>query len=138
MMRFSRNIILIVSLFLIAQTVRSEQVEIIILDTQEYSQEFVFSPTDTVRLGQYNIILSDPDTPLKKKRNKLIAIAADLLTGPLGGHRIYLGTEPYVPVVYALTLGGGLGVLPVADLFVIIFTKDLNKYCDNSQIIMWL
>lgn len=138
MMRFSRNIILFVSLFLIAQTVRSEQVEIIILDTQEYSQAFVFSPTDTVRLGQYNIILSDPDTPLKKKRNKLIAIAADLLTGPLGGHRIYLGTEPYVPVVYALTLGGGLGVLPVADLVVIIFTKDLNKYCDNSQIIMWL
>ncbi|MGM0650822.1 MAG: hypothetical protein ACQES1_10000, partial [Bacteroidota bacterium] len=58
--------------------------------------------------------------------------------GPLGGHRIYLGTEPWVPVVYAVTLGGGIGLLPAIDLFVIIFTKDLNKYIDNPQIFMWL
>lgn len=93
---------------------------------------------DTIRFGHYNIILSNQDTIKGKKRNKLIAIAADLLTGPLGGHRIYLGTEPYVPIIYALTLGGGMGFLPVTDLFVIIFTRKLEIYCDNPQIIMWL
>ncbi|MDA3910762.1 MAG: hypothetical protein PF448_05340 [Bacteroidales bacterium] len=93
---------------------------------------------DTIRFGHYNLILQGQDTVSRKKRSKLIAIAADLLTGPLGGHRIYLGTEPYVPVVYALTLGGGMGFLPVVDLFVIIFTRNLGKYCDNSQVIMWL
>lgn len=97
-----------------------------------------FKEIDTIRFGHYNLILHGNDTIQIKKRSKLLAIAADLLTGPLGGHRIYLGTEPYVPVVYALTLGGGMGFLPVADLFVIIFTRKLEKYCDNPQIIMWL
>ncbi|MEA1873612.1 MAG: hypothetical protein U9N51_04160 [Bacteroidota bacterium] len=93
---------------------------------------------DTIRFGHYNIIVKHQDTIKQRKASKLIAIAADLLTGPLGGHRIYLGTKPYVPVVYAMTLGGGMGFLPVADLFVIIFTRNLGKYCDNPQIIMWL
>ncbi|MFO7878427.1 MAG: NINE protein [Bacteroidota bacterium] len=94
---------------------------------------------DTIRLGNYRMMISySDDNQQMKKRSKLIAIAADILTGPLGGHRIYLGTEPWVPVVYALTLGGGMGFLPLADLFVIIFTPDLNRYTDNSQFIMWL
>jgi hypothetical protein len=93
---------------------------------------------DTIRFGHYNLILKSQDSIKQKKRSKLIAIAADLLTGPLGGHRIYMGTKPYVPVVYALTLGGGMGFLPVTDLFVIIFTRNFGKYCDNPQIIMWL
>jgi len=89
-------------------------------------------------LGHYQIILNNTNIFQHIKRKKIIAITADILTGPLGGHRIYLGTEAWVPFVYALTLGGGLGILPVVDLFVIIFTNDLNKYCNNSQIIMWL
>ncbi|MFP4662945.1 MAG: NINE protein [Bacteroidales bacterium] len=94
---------------------------------------------DTIRLGNYRMMISySDDNQQMKKRSKLIAIAADILTGPLGGHRIYLGTEPWVPVVYAFTLGGGMGFLPLADLFVIIFTPDLNRYTDNSQFIMWL
>lgn len=98
------------------------------------------SCTDTIRFGQYRVLISLPegDIQQQKQRSKLLAIAADLLAGPLGGHRIYLGTEPWVPVVYAVTLGGGIGLLPAIDLFVIIFTKDLNKYTDNPQIIMWL
>jgi hypothetical protein len=105
---------------------------------QTCSIQYSNSEVDTVRFGHYNIILKGHDEVKRKHRSKLIAVAADLLTGPLGGHRIYLGTEPYVPVIYALTLGGGMGFLPVADLFVIIFTRDFEKYCDNSQVIMWL
>jgi len=96
------------------------------------------SEIDTIRFGHYNVILQGNDTVKLKTRHKLIAIAVDILTGPLGGHRIYLGTKPYVPVVYALTLGGGMGFLPVTDLFVIIFTRNLSRYCNNDQIIMWL
>ncbi|HKK69416.1 MAG TPA: NINE protein, partial [Bacteroidales bacterium] len=92
-----------------------------------------------IRIGHYRILISHgEESELSRKRSKLIAVAADLLTGPLGGHRIYLGTKPWVPVVYALTLGGGMGFLPVTDLFVIIFTSDLSKYTNNPQLIMWL
>ncbi len=95
--------------------------------------------TDTIRFGHYRVLIHHNDTTaVQKKRSKLIAIIADLLTGPLGGHRIYLGTEPWVPVVYAVTLGGGIGFLPAIDLFAIIFVSDLNKYTNNSQIFMWL
>ncbi len=72
---------------------------------------------------------------LKLKKSRAVLMA--LLTGLLGGHRLYLGTKPYVPVVYTLTLGGGMGLLPLIDIFVILLTDDLSKYQNNSQIIMW-
>jgi len=77
------------------------------------------------------------DTIFLKKR-KFTAILLTILTGPLGGHRLYLGTKPIVPVVYAVTLGGGLLVIPIMDLFTIIFTRDLSKYEDNDKVLMWI
>ncbi|MFW5805002.1 MAG: TM2 domain-containing protein [Bacteroidales bacterium] len=104
-----------------------------------FSATPVYEMTDTIRFGHYRVLIHHNDTTAtQKKRSKLIAIAADLLTGPLGGHRIYLGTKPWIPVVYAVTLGGGIGLLPVIDLFAIIFVSDLNKYTNNPQIFMWL
>jgi len=73
----------------------------------------------------------------KKGKTKGKAILIAILAGPLGGHRLYLGTKPYVPIIYALTLGGGLGLLPAIDIIVILFSKDLSKYYDNPQIMMW-
>lgn len=70
---------------------------------------------------------------LRKGRAILMAV----LTGPLGGHRLYLGTQTHVPIVYTLTLGGGMGLLPLIDVFVILFTTDLSQYKDCGQIIMW-
>ena len=72
------------------------------------------------------------------KHPKLVAVIITIALGPLGGHRLYLRTKPIVPIVYALTLGGGLGLLPIIDLIVITFTKDLDKYRGNNKIIMWL
>ena len=72
-----------------------------------------------------------------KQRTKGKAILMAVLTGPLGGHRLYLGTKPYIPIIYALTLGGGLGFLPVVDIVVIALSKDLSKYYNNPQIMMW-
>lgn len=34
---------------------------------------------------------------------------------PFGVHRLYLGTEAKIPVIYTLTLGGGIGILPLID-----------------------
>ncbi|HBX53019.1 MAG: hypothetical protein A2275_00880 [Bacteroidetes bacterium RIFOXYA12_FULL_35_11] len=71
-------------------------------------------------------------------KQKFATIVIILLTGPLGGHRLYLGTKPVVPVIYAVTLGGGIGILPIIDLFAIAFTKDISRYVDNERVIMWL
>lgn len=68
---------------------------------------------------------------------RAMAIVLDILLGPFGGHRLYLGTKPHVPVVYTLTLGGGLGILPLIDLFHLAFTKDLDVYRNNGKIFMW-
>lgn len=72
-----------------------------------------------------------------KKKTKAKAILMAVLTGPLGGHRLYLGTKPYVPIIYAVTLGGGFGLLPLIDIAVILLSKDTEKYYENPQIIMW-
>ena len=77
-------------------------------------------------------------TPLTKKvkfrRGK--AILFTIFTGFLGGHRIYFGTHQRTPIIYSITLGG-LGLLPLIDLIHIIFTKDLSKFENIPQIIMW-
>jgi len=83
------------------------------------------------------IIDEKGDTIYLVKR-KFTAILLTILTGPLGGHRLYLGTKPIVPVVYAVTLGGGLLVIPIMDLFTIIFTKNLSKYENNDKVLMWI
>ena len=71
---------------------------------------------------------------IKLKRGK--AIVFTLLTGFLGGHRIYFGTHHRTPIIYSITFGG-LGILPIIDLIHIIFTKDLSRYEHKIQIIMW-
>ena len=72
-----------------------------------------------------------------KKRTKGGAILMAILTGPIGGHRLYLGSSTYVPIFYALTLGGGLGILPLIDIIAIATTKDLSLYENNGSILMW-
>lgn len=67
-----------------------------------------------------------------------VAIALTVLLGPLGGHRLYLGTEPRVPVLYTITLGGGLGLLPLIDLVQLILVKDLDDLLNNRKVFMWL
>ena len=83
------------------------------------------------------VINEKGDTIIIKKR-KFTAIILALLTGPIGGHRLYLGTKPIVPVVYAVTLGGGFLIIPIMDIVTIIFTKDLSKFENNDQILMWI
>jgi len=85
------------------------------------------------------LVLSDTtlqNIPQKVKFKRGKAIIFTILTGLLGGHRIYLGTHQRVPIIYAVTFGG-FGILPFIDLLNIIFTKDLSKFENNSKVIMW-
>ncbi len=72
-----------------------------------------------------------------EENERLVALALTVALGPFGGHRLYLGTGPKVPIIYTLTLGGGFGVLPAIDLFHILLKKDLQPYRNNSNIFMW-
>lgn len=75
----------------------------------------------------------------KIKNKKLIAalLAFPFPFGIVGLHRIYLGTSPHVPIVYIATIGGGFGVLPLIDFFVILTSPDLEHYLNNQQVFMW-
>ena len=68
--------------------------------------------------------------------HRALAAGLALALGPFGGHRIYLSTDPKVPVLYALTFGG-FGVLVLVDLGHILFTKDLAAYVENDRVLMW-
>jgi len=80
-----------------------------------------------------------PKTKRKPKRSKIrksVAILLAIALGPFGVHRLYLGTSELTPLFYSLTLGG-LMILPLIDIFCILFTKDLEKYKNNDRVIMW-
>lgn len=129
-----------------------KKIFIIILVLFIYKVNFALNyKIDTLNIDsiivQKNIELQNNELSLKKpsiilfsaiNKQKLTALILDLLAGPIGGHRMALGTKPIVPIFYALTFGGGFLLLPLIDFFVILFTKDISKYTNNSKIIMWL
>ncbi len=71
------------------------------------------------------------------KPHKFTAVVFALLAGPLGGHRVYLGTSTQVPLIYTVTLGG-FGTLVVADIIAILVSKDLSHFQNNDKIFMWI
>ncbi|MBI2271618.1 MAG: TM2 domain-containing protein [Bacteroidetes bacterium] len=79
---------------------------------------------------------------IKRRIEKSGKITAAVMAFPVpfgivGLHRIYLGTDPYVPVVYIATVGGCFGILPLIDFFVIVFEKDTGQYLNNPRVFMW-
>ncbi len=94
--------------------------------------------TDTIDINQ--IISDDKVNKDKlKKRKKIIAtlLAFPLPCGIIGLHRVYLGTKPYVPLVYIATFGGAAGIVPFIDFIVLLLEKDISKYENNPNVIMW-
>ncbi len=89
-------------------------------------------------LLKHGLALEEFDPAYQGKENpRLISILLGIALGPFGGHRLYLGTKAHVPVVYTLTLGGGFGILPLIDIFHLIFTKDLEPFRNNGNVFMW-
>ncbi len=75
---------------------------------------------------------------LKNSENpRLVAIALDLALGLFGMHRLYLGTNVKVPVVYTLTFGGG-GVLWLVDLALLVGSPSIESYKNNPHLFMWI
>jgi hypothetical protein len=73
---------------------------------------------------------------LTASNHRGVAIALALSLGVFGMHRIYLGTEPLVPVFYSLTIGGGM-LLWITDLALLIFTRDISRYYNCPGVFMW-
>ena len=67
---------------------------------------------------------------------RLVAATLAFTLGTFGAHRLYLGTDTKVPILYGLTFGG-FGVLVLIDLGTILFTKDLTAYLKNRKVLMW-
>lgn len=75
----------------------------------------------------------------KQKNNKVAAaLAFPFPFGCVGLHRVYLGTDAHVPIVYAATAGGVFGIIPLLDCIVLLSHKDISGYENNGDVIMWI
>jgi len=106
--------------------------------TQWIIYEQAPSPAKTTNVA--DTIPQKNNVDKKQKRHK--KIIATLLSFPVpfgivGLHRIYLGTKPYVPLVYIATFGGAAGIVPLIDFVFLLVEKDISKYENNPTIIMW-
>lgn len=104
------------------------------IDSNSFSENYVVQTT------------SRPNPLLKwiqhrqrlNKKITAVVLAFPFPFGIVGLHRIYLGTKPYVPVVYIATVGGVFGILPFIDFCVLVFDKDFDRYQNNSKVFMWI
>ena len=110
------------------------------VDTSVKNQWIIYESTTAIatKIGAFDTI-PQKNTSNKKQGKKTIAalLAFPVPFGIVGLHRIYLGTKPYVPLVYIATLGGAAGIVPLIDFIFILLEKDIGKYEDNPNIIMW-
>ena len=84
-----------------------------------------------------NQISSSKKSPIKYRESKRFMAAFLCLTlGPFGMHRLYLGSTPQVAAAYSVTLGA-VGIVPVVDLLLITFSKDISRFKNNERVIMW-
>jgi TM2 domain-containing membrane protein YozV len=99
-----------------------------------------------IQLGDDSLIVQDSAKIAReklikrlKRRKKIIAtvLAFPFPFGIIGLHRIYLGTKPYVPLAYIASLGGEIGIIPFIDFVVLLTTKDVKKFQENANLIMW-
>jgi len=67
---------------------------------------------------------------------RAVAIGLDMSLGLFGVHRMYLGTDLKVPLIYTATIGGG-GVSWLVDLGLLVAVKDLAPFKNNPNVFMW-
>ncbi len=72
----------------------------------------------------------------EKEDQRLIGGLLAVMLGTFGAHRLYLGTDVKVAVIYGITFGG-FGLLPLIDLGHLLFAKDLGPFRDNNRVFMW-
>lgn len=106
--------------------------------------EKVWIIPDTIPADSVQTVVPEAETVPDEnfKKEKLIAsvLAFPVPFGFTGLHRIYLGSEPWVPVAYLVTGGGGFGLLPLID-FIFIVTADeeeFRHYENNPKLFMFV
>ena len=75
------------------------------------------------------------------KKDPVIAWLISFPTGMLGLHRAYLGTSTTTVILYIVTAGGILGIVPMIDWILLlrgIQNGDISKFVGNRRFIMWL
>jgi hypothetical protein len=70
------------------------------------------------------------------ENKKLTTVVLGLTLGAFGVHRLYLGTKDYIPVVYAVTLGGAY-ILVLVDVVMVVTHQDISPYVNNPHVFMW-
>lgn len=106
-------------------------IQVAISDTAAYNLEESIAIQE-----QHRFVHRENPTENKKLISAILAFPFPF--GLVGGHRIYLGTSPIVPIVYIATLGGCFGILPFIDFVVILINKDVKEYINNPKIFMWV
>jgi TM2 domain-containing membrane protein YozV len=81
-----------------------------------------------------------PEETFRKKKLITAILAFPIPFGFVGLHRIYLGSEPWVPIAYLCTGGGGCGLLPLLDFIYIVTAneEEFKKYENNPKLIMFV
>lgn len=86
---------------------------------------------NSVEINEYYAITESFDGSVLDLENisKKDLLISSISTGLVGGHRLLLNKKASTAIIYCVTLGGGLGFLPILDFFTILFTKkeNLNK-----------
>ncbi len=123
----------------------TEVIYIVSTDTLGYSEEIEkiinsqnIASTEFTSKRPNPLVLLFKKRQAKNRKAVAAALAFPFPFGMVGLHRIYLGTAPYVPIVYIGTVGGGFGILPFIDFCVILLDKDITRYHENKKIFMWV
>ncbi len=117
-------------LFSVSALRANQPVSLTLVELHTYAQQ-------DAQLDQMLLISMEDTLGQRRENPRWVAAMLTVGLGLFGVHRMYLGTDMKVPIIYVLTLGGGLGVLPMIDLLAILFTKDLEPYKDNGKVFMW-
>jgi TM2 domain-containing membrane protein YozV len=130
-----RTVIVFTLLFTLG-TINCHAEACILTENTASIKQIVIAVTDT---GEVHAAIAK-DTS-RGENQKLIAavLAFPVPFGMLGMHRIYLGCEPYVPIVYTVTAGGGCGIIPLIDFIYIIAADEqqLREFKENRGVFMW-
>lgn len=126
---------LLLLLFLLTGALKMHAGEAVITRTAINVSDTLQSDTTQFQKGKFSRALS------RAENQRLIAaiLAFPFPFGITGLHRIYLGTSPWVPVVYFATLGG-FGILPLTDFIAIVSASDADfkTYLNNGNVFMWV
>lgn len=109
---------------------------IICTEKSDGGEQIVIAVTDSAKIHS----TMAKDTSYGENQKLIAAILAfPVPFGMLGMHRIYLGCEPYVPIVYTVSAGGGCGIIPLIDFIYIIAADEqqLREFKENRGVFMW-